>query len=249
MAFDLNKLKGMLPHHKSAQGELAGSNLGKYAKWEEFKAGLYNIKHVLEERKLSLFVKQVAVLAVVFLAVRSISGKLAAHQAELKDKINALTIQSTNKEDYLNNKDHLLRLEPLFPNKEQKSDWLPSMLMALFRKHDLSPQLDGNFAESAQKGYVVVSKPIAWQQSYKNLGEMLANMENSDTFLRVSEISISKLTGKEVLGENSVTVKFNTIFPNEKYAPKLFKDYAQQMKKINAQKEEAAAETKTEVRK
>lgn len=238
--------------NQNTHGWPAGWNLGtQQAKWEAFKVGLRDIKNVIEERKFVLFVKQIIVLALVFLVVKGLNGKLSAHKAELKDQMSALTIQFTNKEDYLNNKDHLLHLEPLFPNKEQKSDWMPSTLMALFSKHDLSPKLDGNFTENAQKTYMVVSQPISWQQSYKNLGNMLADMENGDAFLRVSEISISKLTGKEVLGDNAITVKFNTIFPNEKYAPKLFKDYAQQMEKINTQKETAAAPAtaKTEVAK
>ena len=134
-----------------------------------------------------------------------------------------------------------MRLEALFPDQQQKSDWMPSTLMSLFGKHDLSPKLDGNFTENAQRTYTIVSQSISWQQNYKKLGKMLADLENGDAFVRVSEVSISKLTGKEVLGDNTVSVKFNTVFPKEKYAQKLFKDYKQQMEKINAQQQAAVA--------
>ena len=258
MAFDLDKLKqnlssdklkGVFSRTKDAQREGMNWNwVSQNTKLEELKTGLRDIKNVVEERKFSLFVKQVVVVAAVFLLVRTVSGKLSAHQAELKDKMNAITIQTTNKEDYLVNKERLLHLEPLFPNMEQKSDWMPSALMALFGKHDLSPKIDGNFSENAQSVYTVVSQPISWQQSYKNLGQMLADMENAEPFLRVSEVSISKLTGKEVLGDNTITVKFNTIFPKEKYAPKLFKDYTKQMEKINSQKAAAATPASASVK-
>ena len=168
-------------------------------------------------------------------------------QNELKDKIAAITIQNTSKEDYLNNKNHLLQLEPLFPDIEKKSDWMPSTLMALFDAHDLSPKLDGNFTENVQPVYTVVSQNISWQQSYQDLGKMFADMENGDAFLRASEISVSKLTGKEELGNNNVTVKFNTVFPTVKYAPKLFKDYKQQMEKIKSQQTTAAKSANTKM--
>lgn len=247
MAFDLDKFKQNLSSG-NLKGMLAKKTEGDVPVWAkqnpkiaQFKKGLQDIKNVFAEGKFTLFVKQFVVVLGVFLLVRTVNGKLAAHQAELKDRMSAITIQQTNKEDYLVNKDHLLHLEPLFPNKEQKSDWMPSVLMALFGKHDLAPKLDGNFAENAQPMYTVVSQSISWQQSYKKLGKMLADLENGDAFVRISEVSISKLTGKEVLGDNAITVKFNTIFPKEKYAPKLFKDYARQMEKINAQKQPAAA--------
>lgn len=245
MAFDFEKIKNNL-----ASGKLGGilpkkgQDLPAWAKQnpkiEALKVGFRDIKNVLAEGKFSLFIKQFVVLAAVFLLVRMGNGKLNAHKTELKDQMSALTIQQTNKEEYLTNKDHLLRLEPLFPNIEQKSDWLPSKLMALFTKHDLSPKLDGNFSENTKGNLTVVSQAIAWKQSYKKLGEMMADLENGEDFLRVSEVSIVKLTGKEELGNNTVTVRFNTVFPKEKYSQKLFKDYKQQMEKINAEKQAAA---------
>ena len=107
--------------------------------------------------------------------------------------------------------------------------------MTLFSKHELAPKIDGNFAENAQKVYTVASQSVSFQQSFAELGKLLADMENGDDFIRASEVSISKLTTQEGLGENTITVKFNTVFPKEKYAPKLFKDYAAQMEKLKAQ--------------
>lgn len=248
MAIDLENLKQKLSSKKlkevfsnSRMGQEGAFGWAFTKQLTEFKVGLQDIKNVLAEGKFTLFVKQFVVLVGVFLVVKTCNGKLSEHRAELQDRMSAINIQQTNKDDYLNNKEHLLRLEPLFPDMEKKSDWMPSTLMALFGKHDLAPKLDGNFAENAQKTFSVVSQAVSWQQSYKDLGKMLADMENGDAFLRASEVSISKLTNKESLGDNTITVKFNTIFPKQKYGPKLFKDYAKQMEKINAQKQPVAA--------
>lgn len=245
MSFDLEKLKKDLASKKlgsvfSKKGQGVPDWAKRNPRIEKLKAGFRDIKNVLAEGKFSLFAKQFVVLVGIFLFVKTVNGKLEAHKDKLQDQIAAIIIQQTNKEDYLNNKSHLLHLEPLFPNIEQKSDWLPSKLMALFVKHDLSPKLDGNFSENVKGNFTAVAQSISWQQSYKKLGEMMADLENGDDFLRVSEVSVTKLTGPDVLGENSVTVRFNTIFPKEKYAPKLFRDYKQQMEKINAEKKAAA---------
>ena len=257
MAFDLDKikqnlspdkLKGTLLNSKNMQGlPEKWASVSKNSKLVEFKEGLQDIKNVLAEGKFALFAKQVVVLVAVFLVVKTVNATLVDHRAKLKDQISAITIQQTNKDDYLNNKDYLLHLEPLFPDNEQMSDWMPKTLMTLFAAHDLDPKLDGNFSSNAQRTYTVVSQSVSWKQSYNDLGKMLADMENGDDFLRVSDISIVKSNAKEELGYNTVTLKFNTVFPKEKYGPKLFKDYKQQMDKIEAQKQQAAtkqAETK-----
>ena len=249
MAAELEKEKQSLSSKKSVQAGAKRGIQSKFARWSfanrypqlaQFKTGLRDILNAVIDRKFSLFAKQVIVLMVVFLLVKAINGKLVSKRMELKNDIASINMQQNSKEDYLNNKDHLLRLEPLFPDMEQKSGWMPGLLMDLFSRHDLSPKMDGNFTESDQKTYTVVSQNISWQQSFLELGKMLEDMENGDAFLRVSDVTVTKLLGKEDLGKNAVTVKFNTVFPKAKYAQQLFKDYKQQMEKIKAQQEAAS---------
>ena len=245
MAPDLEKDKQIVAD-QSKQAGVKRTIQGKLVKWgfanrypqlAQFKTGLQDIVNAIMEKKFPLFAKQVIVLAVVILLAKAINAKLVSKKAQIKNDIAAIHMQQNSKEEYLSNKEHLLRLEPLFPDIDKKSGWMPSMLMELFGRHDLSPVIDGNFVENVQKTYSVVSQNISWQQSYRDLGGMLEDLENGNAFLRVSEVSISKLTGKEELGSNDVTIKFNTVFPKVKYAPLLFRDYKQQMEKIQAEQE------------
>ena len=168
-----------------------------------------------------------------FLLVRGASKKITEHQGVLKDKMTAINIQQLNKEDYLANKQHLLRLEPLFPNNTQKNEWFLRQLIDIFASHNLPSNIDGNISEdSSNRVYSVMSRPVTFQESFKGIGKLIADVENGADFLRISDVTISKLTDAASLGKNSVTLKFNTVFPKEKYAPQLFKDYKQQMEKI-----------------
>ena len=207
------------------------------AQWQQ---GVRDIKSVLQEGKFKLFAKQVVVLLLVFLGVRYMGGKLSAEKAELSDKISAISIQQTNQEDYLENKDRLLRLEPLFPDMAKKNDWLLRQIMDTFEAHQIKPNIDGNVVEKAGDTYTVVTQPVTFQQSYNELGQFLADIENGDPFLRISNMTITKLTDAASLGKNTVNLRFNTLFPKDKYAPRLFRDYTQQMKAILG--EEDAAE-------
>lgn len=204
------------------------------------KRGLEDVQVVAHEGKFNLFVKQIVVLLVLFLLVRFVSGKLSQSEAKIKDQITSINIQQANEEDYTENKQQLLRLEPIFPNIEQKNDWMLRRLINIFETHKITPDIDGNFTESVQKTYTVLVQPVKFEESFAQIGKLIADIENGDDFLRISEVTISKQTAPEALGKNAVNVTFNTVFPKEKYAPKLFKDYAQQIKKMQAEKEATA---------
>jgi hypothetical protein len=85
-----------------------------------------------------------------------------------------------------------------------------------------------------------MSQEVSFKESFANVGKFVADVENGDDFLRLSNITISKVMDSASLGQNTVTMRFATLFPKEKYAKRLFKDYEQQMKKINAQAAPAA---------
>lgn len=252
MNFDFEKIKqnlssGKLKEALSKRGINTPAALDKGLKSDKFIAfqsslqqGWMDMKVVLQEGKFSLFVKQIVVLAVVFLLVQRGYKNLAAHKDKIKDDTEALQIQQVNKSDYAANKQHLLRLEPLFPDISQKREWMLVRLSDVFEKHKIQANIDGNPNENSQGSYVVASQQVAFTESFKRVGELLAEIENGDDFLRVSDFVLTKRTEQDLLGTNSVDVRFNTVFPNQKYAATLFKDYAQQMEQIS--KEQQATE-------
>ena len=201
------------------------------------KQGLKDVKAVFQEGKFTLFTKQFVALLIVFLLVHWAYGKLAKKRGVINDQISAIEIQQTNKEDYLINKDRLMHLEPLFPDIAEKDEWLLKRLIEIRDTYRVNPDLNGNVTMTDNPSYTVASQTISLQQKFNDFGNMVAGIENGDPFLRISEFSITKLMAPESLGENTISFKINTVFPQDKFSPRLFKDYAQQMEKIQAERE------------
>lgn len=248
----VDKLKGLLKKDK------AGST--QSVAWEKtttkrsgsapgsLKRGFEDIQAVFQEGKAVLFVKQAIVLLVVVLIVFYATKGLKQHQAKIKDEMAKMEIEHMHRDEYVSNKEHLLKLEPLFPDIGQKKDWLLVHLKDIFEKRKMQVTMDGNAVEEPQATYVVGIQPVTFKAGFKEVGKLLADIENGSDFLRVTSLTLVKLTESNSLGENNISIQFGTVFPKTKYAPTLFKDYAQQMEKIKGQQTggENAAEAKAE---
>ena len=250
MPLDWEKLKQRITNHSAKQEEPVPVVVEPKPKAvsplvAEMKQGVQDVKAVLAEGNYKLFAKQIVVILLAFLGVRFLMGKLSVQKEQIVDKISALSIQQTNESDYLANKERLLNLEPLFPDLAKKNEWLLQTLMKIFEDHKIQANIDGNAAENVATDYTTVAQLVTFQQGFMPLGKFLADVENGDNFLRISEITISKITDTALLGENSVSVRFNTLFPKEKYAKRLFKDYAQQMAQLEAQKKSTSEKQST----
>lgn len=249
MAFDLDKLKQRFLTRADKQNMSADKpgeqvmtdstaptkNTSSNPKVEALKQGFADIKSVAEEGNYKLFVKQLVLVLCVFLGVRFLVGKLATQKAQILDRSSAISIQQAHEDDYMANKELLLRLEPLFPDKKKKNEWLIQNLMKIFSEHLVQADINGNATEKKENNYTVVSQEVSMKMSFADVGKMLADVESGDSFLRISNISISKMTDPNSLGLNTVTMRFNTLFPKEKFAKRLFKDYDKQMKKLKGE--------------
>ncbi len=190
---------------------------------ESIKKGLNDIKTVMEEGNFKLFLKQAVVIIIVFLGFRYCNQSLQQKDSQIHGQIDAVQTQQRSEKEYLSNKEKLLKLEPRFPDMEAKNDWLLRQIVAVSRDSGITPKLGSEQSEdTSNSGYTVVSIPMSATLTYHQLGQLLANIENREEYLKVSEFSLVKNT--ENLGENEVTMKINTIFPKEKIAKSLFKN-------------------------
>ena len=192
---------------------------------ESIKKGLEDIKLVMEEGNYKLFLKQVVFIIVIFLGYRYCNTALTDKVSNIQGQIAALRAQQTNEQEYLASKNKLLDLEPRFPDLSMKNDWLLRQIVAVFRDSNLTPQLGSSQAEdTTNPSYTVVGIPVTLDASYAQFGQLLANIENRTEYLRISDFTLTKST--EQLGQNSISIRINTIFPKEKIAAQMFKDVA-----------------------
>ncbi len=192
---------------------------------ESVKKGLADIKMVLAEGNHKLFVKQAVAIVLVFLGYRYLGNALQEEDGNIRGQIEAVQAQQSNEKAYLANKKKLLELEPRFPDMEAKNDWLLRQIVSVFKDSKLTPKLGASQAEdNTNSAYTVAAIPVTLDASYKDLGRLLAEIENREEYLKVSEVSLTK--GKEALGYNNISLKINTIFPKEKIAKVMFKEEA-----------------------
>ncbi|MGN0017250.1 MAG: hypothetical protein ACI37O_07940 [Candidatus Avelusimicrobium sp.] len=209
------------------------ANLKNNKQVEALKKGFQDIQTVMQEGNYKLFVKQFVAVLVVFLGFKYCSGQFADKINNYNGQIDAINMQQSSEREYMTNKDLLFELEPRFPDISDKNGWLTSQILGAFKEADLTPQMDGSQTEDASNPtYEAVSLQVSSEMDFTRFAHFLADIENNDEYLKVSDFSITKDTDPEHLGSNKIAMKFNTIFPKEKIAKKLFKDYD----KIMAQK-------------
>lgn len=209
-------------------------NLLKHPFVLNFKKGLLDIKTALQEGNLKLFLKQIAVIGVCFWLLHWANGKFEQKISNNREQISSMETQQRSEQEYVANKKMLLSLEPLFPDIEEKNNWLTGMLLNLYKEAGLPPQLEGSASENTSNPiFLLMSQGVSTKASLMKIGQFLERIENEPSYLRVSEVKIDKDTGD--LGNNRVSVRFNTIFPKQKIGATLFKNYKELVEKQRAQ--------------
>lgn len=189
---------------------------------ESIKQGFADIKTVLQEGNVKLFIKQAAVVIVIILLYRGAVKKLNQQNQDIRGQIAAISAQQNNEKEYAASKKKLLDLEPRFPDLSAKNDWLLRQVVSVFKDAHVTPRMASAQTESAAGGYTVASIPVDFEVSYEDFGKLMANIENRKEYLKVSEFSLTKQT--EPIGNNAIKIQLNTIFPKEKLAKTMFKN-------------------------
>lgn len=199
---------------------------------ENLKKGGQNVKTVVQEGNFKLFLKQGIVLLGIFLLFRYVNGKNMEKTNNYNGQIEAIQTQQGSEQEYLKNKNILLDVEPLFPDISSKNEWLVGQVLEIFKGSKLSPNVSGQQTEdSSNPTYVAARLAVNTNAEFSRFAEFLADIENREEFLKVSGFTLKKDSDSGSLGNNQITLSFNTIFPKEKIGSRMFKDYQEQMEK------------------
>ena len=205
----------------------------KNNKWiEGLKKGGRDIKTVVQEGNFKLFLKQGIVLLGIFLLFRHVSGKNLEKIENYNGQVDAIQTQQSSEQEYLRNKDTLLGLEVLFPDISSKNEWLVGQVLEIFKEANLPLNVPGKPTEDTSNPTYMASRlDVNTNAGFERFANFLASIENRKEFLKVSSFTLKKDTNASALGNNQITMSFNTIFPKEKIGQRMFKDYKEQMKK------------------
>ena len=214
----------------------------------DLKKGFKDIQTVAEEGNLKLFVKQFVAVLVVFLLFRYCNGQFADKISNYNGQMDAIRMQQTSEQEYQANKKKLMSLEPRFPDVESKNEWLLSQVLGIFKEAKVTPQMEGTQREDdSNASFLAASLLVNADMSFDAFANLLAGVENKDECVKISSFSITKQKEADKLGMNRISMQFNTVFPKEKVAKSIFKDYdklveQQQAAQKKPQAEQAAAE-------
>lgn len=213
---------------------------------EQLTQGWRDMQVVLQEGNFKLFVKQVIVIAVAVFIWNQATGKFTAKIQNLNGQMDAIKAQQINEGEYMSNKKLLISLEPRFASIESKNEWLLRQILDIFQKAQLSPNVSGSQVEdSSNPTYLVASMQVGSTMEYKTFAELLASIENRKEYIKISNFVLEKNKDPNQMGVNKISLKLNTIFPKEKVAKQLFKDYDQL---VAEQHKEKAAKKKRKVK-
>lgn len=218
----------------------ANKKTNKYV--AQLKQGFADIQTVMQEGNFKLFVKQCIAVLVIFLLFKYLTGKFTSKIQNIDGQLEAIRAQQVNEQEYMANKKLLISLEPRFSSVDAKNEWLLSQIIDIFKKANLTPNVEGSQTEdTSNPTYVATSRGVSTQMTYDAFAKFLAGIENRPGYIKISAFTIEKDTDPNRIGNNKVSLKLNTIFPKEKIAKSLFKDYDQL---VAAERQEKAAAKK-----
>ena len=187
--------------------------------------GFKDMQLVLQEGNVKLFAKQLVVIIAIFLVFRYFNNSFQQKINNYRGQMDAIRSQQTNEQEYMASKKRLLELEPRFPDTASKSEWLMTQILDVFAQAKLTPKFSGTQAENTTNpNYTLANLEVASNASWLEFAQLIASVENRPEYLRISEFSLEKLNESNMLEQNKIKLKVNTLFPKEKLAPKLFKD-------------------------
>ena len=187
--------------------------------------GFKDMQLVLQEGNVKLFAKQLVVIIAIFLVFRYFNNSFQQKINNYRGQMEAIRSQQTNEQEYMSSKKRLLELEPRFPDMSSKSEWLMTQILDVFAQAKLTPNFAGSQGEDTMNpNYTLASLEVSSNASWLQFAQLIASVENRPEYLRISEFSLDKRNETDMLGQNQIKIKINTLFPKEKLAPKLFKD-------------------------
>ena len=181
-----------------------------------------------QEGNFKLFAKQVVVVAVVALILYYLSGKFEAEIQKVNGQLESIHAQQASEQEYLANKKLLISLEPRFASIESKNTWLKGQVIDIFKKAKLAYATPNEQVEdSSNPAFLAVALQANASMDFETFGNLLADIENRGEYVKISGFILEKDTDPNRMGNNRVSIKLNTVFPKEKIAKSMFKDYDQ----------------------
>jgi len=191
----------------------------------DIKAGMMDAVTMLKDKNPKPFIRPFLVLLGVIVIAWFLYKGTSNQIQDMRKRAEAQAAELENREEYLKNKNKYSKLIEELPPNNQKSTWHAKQIFAIRESLSLSDRALANGKEvQTKEGVFTISKiPIKAELTFDQIGRVVEAIENYPSFMRVSDLKISR---KEVPDSDnrellSVSFNTNTVFVEDKDFPTL----------------------------
>ena len=190
-------------------------------KINELKIGMLDAYTMIRNGEVKPFLRPLLVLSVVIVIAWFLHQGTYSQISDMRKKAEAQAAEIENREEYLRTKAKYVKLIENLPPNTQKAFWHPSQIISLKEKLGLPANAlsNGNEVQTTEGVFTLSTIPIKGELTFEQIGRVLEAIENNPSFMRVSNLKISRKQGE--LEKLSVMFNTNTIFIQDKDFPTL----------------------------
>lgn len=190
-------------------------------KISDLKLSVTDAATMIKDRNFKPFSRPLLVLIVIVTVAWFLHEGTASQIKDMKRKADAQAAEAENREEYLKNKNKYSKLVEQLPSNTQKSIWHPSQIISIRDQLGLTEKnlSNGNEKQTTEGVFTISTIPIKGELTFDQIGRVIELIENNPTFMRISDLKISRKPGE--LEKLIVTFNTNTVFIEDKDFPSL----------------------------
>ena len=188
-------------------------------KISDLKAGITDAATMVKDRNFKPFLRPLLVLSIIIVIAWFLHEGTSSQITDMRRKAEAQAAEVENREEYLKNKNKYSKLVEELPPNTQKSFWHPSQIISIRDQVGLTERdlANGNEKQTTEGVFTISTIPIKGELTFEQIGRVIEAIENNPSFMRVSDLKISRKQGE--LEKLTVTFNTNTLFIDDKDFP------------------------------
>lgn len=177
------------------------------------KDSLADIKNMILEYNYKPFILPIVIVVVLYFLLSYLNTGATQMVTEVRNRVEAQKAEIANEQEYKASKAVYEELVKRLPPFEKRNEWLLAEMLALFDKVKVVPSRTGKHNLEESGIFVLSSITYEVESDFAELGRLIESIENHEKFLRISELSVTRMEGS--MGKLKTNLRVNTVFVND----------------------------------
>lgn len=155
---------------------------------------IYEIRAIYAEKGMEPFKKPLMMALPIFLVVYfGFYAPSGSKLSQAKDELARYELIAPFYDDYVNYKNSAAQYKKKLPLYKDKAEWLDYIIRSSSQKNAITPETIGAQTESEiSGGFLLASRSVSIRADYQTIGKLIADIENSPIFVKVTELNLKK---------------------------------------------------------